>query len=608
MSCRQVLCLIVLAVAGHGAARCETPTFVRDIAPILYAKCAACHYAGGAGPFPLLSYDDAKKHARQIAAVTGSRFMPPWPPQKGYGDFQDERSLTREQIQLIADWVKAGAPEGDASKLPTAPLFEGGWQLGQPDLVLKAQHRFTVPAGGPDVFWNFVFKPKLETSAQGSCGPLCASSKGTRYVRALEIRPNGSAGGRNVHHANLFIDRMGSLMREKVDLQNGFPGMDLVISENPFDPAGHLLFWTAGSIPKPEPDDMPWRLDPGNILVLNTHMQPSGKPEFVQPELGLYFTDKPPTRFPLVIELEDDDALNIPPGAKDFTVSDDFQLPVDTEILAIRPHAHYLGKVLEAYATLPDKTRKWLIRIPDWNPDWQETYRYKQPVLLPKGSVISMRYSYDNSADNPRNPNHPPKRVQAGNRATDEMSHLWLQVLPMGSGDRRRPIQEALARHKLARHPDDFSAQLNLGAILMSRLDMQGAVSALKRAVQIDPKRPDAHDMLGSAMLSLGFGSEAKQQFELALRADPGYIDARYNLARVLARERKFGEAAAQFEQVARAFPSSARIQDEYGVLLAQSGRRAEALKQFDAALAIDPSYEDARKNREELTRHSFAQ
>ena len=610
---------LALALLACSAAQCETPTFARDIAPIIYAKCAACHHAGGAGPFPLLSYDDAKKHARQIAAVTASGFMPPWPPQKGYGDFRDERSLTREQIQLIADWVKAGAPEGDPSNLPKPPTYQGVWQLGQPDLILKSQRGFTVPAGGPDVFWNFVFKPELKTSAQGDCGPLCAlretSAQGdcgplcalskTRYVRALEIRPNGSAGGRNVHHANLLIDRMGSLVRQKADLQNGFPGMDLIISENPFDPASHLLFWSAGTMPAPEPENMPWRLDPGNLLVLNTHMQPSGKPEVVQPEIGLYFTDKPPTRFPLIIEMEDDDALNIPPGAKNFVVSDDFQVPVDTEILAIRPHAHYLGKVLEAYATLPDKTRKWLIRIPDWNPDWQETYRYKQPVFLPAASVISMRYSYDNSAENPRNPNYPPKRVQTGNRATDEMSHLWLQVLPVGAGDRRRALQEALARHKLARHPDDFSAQLNLGAILMSRLDMQGAVSALKQAVHIDPKRPEAHDMLGSAMLSLGFGGEAKQQFELALAADPDYINARYNLARVLARERKFDEAAAQFERVARAFPDSARIQDEYGVLLAHSGRRAEALKQFDAALAIDPKYDDARKNRDELTRQS---
>lgn len=512
--------------------------------------------------------------------------MPPWKAQPGYGEFQDERRLSDEQVRLIAKWVQSGAPEGNEAEAPVAPQFAEGWQLGKPDLMMEASHAFTVPASGPDVFWNFIFKPDLKT---------------TRYIRALEIRPNGSAGARNVHHANLIIDRMGSLLRQKADLANGFGGMDLRINDNPFDPASHLLFWKAGTIPTAEPEGMSWRLDPGNILILNTHLQPSGKPEAVRPEVGLYFTDKPPTKFPLIIELEDDDALNIPAGAKSFPVKDDFKLPADADILAIYPHAHYLGKLLEAYATLPDGPRKWLIRIPDWDPNWQAVYRFREPVFLPKGSTISMRYFYDNSGQNPRNPNHPPKRVTAGNEATDEMSHLWLQILPRGTGDRRRPIQEAVVQHRLDKHLDDFAANLNLGAILMSRLDMQGAVTALKRAVQIDPKRPEAHDMLGSAMQSLGFNGDAMEQFRLALATDPNYINARYDLAKGLAREGKFDEAATAFEQVAREFPESARIQDEYGVLLARSGHSAEALKQFDAALKIDPGYEDARKNREQL-------
>lgn len=575
-----------MSVVGPAAEQVNPPTFARDIAPIVYQNCASCHHTGGVGPFPLVSYQDVKKHARQIAVVTASRYMPPWKPEAGYGEFQDERRLTPEQIQTIAKWVKAGAPEGTASDVPAAPHFEDGWQLGKPDLIVQAPRAFTVPAIGPDVFWNFVFKPNL---------------KSTRYVRAIEIRPNGSAGARNVHHANLVVDRMGSLLRVKADIVSGFPGMDLEISENPFDPVSHLLFWKAGAVPKPEPDGMSWRLDPGNLLVLNTHLQPSGKPETVRPEIGLYFTDQPPTRFPLILELEDDDALNIPAGARNFPVSDDFRLPIDCDLLAIYPHAHYLGKLLEAYATLPDGSRKWLIRIPDWDPHWQAVYRFREPVFLPKDAVISMRYFYDNSANNPRNPSSPPKRVHAGNQATDEMSHLWLQILPRGAGDRRRPLQEAIVRHRLDKHPGDFSAHLNLGAILMSRLDMQGAVTALKEAVQIDPKRPEAHDMLGSAMQSLGFGAEAMRQFELALQADPDYINARYDLAKALAREGKFDRAVAEFQRVAHDFPSSARIQDEYGVLLARSGRTAEAVKQFDAALALDPKYEDARKNRDEV-------
>jgi Tfp pilus assembly protein PilF len=567
-------------------AQSDAPTFARDIAPIIYQNCATCHHQGGVGPFPLLTYQDVRKHSAQIAAVTASRYMPPWKAQAGYGEFQDERRLTDEQIRMIAKWVQAGAPEG--TDVPSALQFTDGWQLGKPDLVLEASHPFTVPASGPDVFWNFIFKPDL---------------KSMRYVRALEIRPNGSAGARNVHHANLIIDRMGSLIRAKADLANGFGGMDLQISENPFDPASHLLFWKAGTIPKPEPDGMAWRLDPGNILILNTHLQPSGTPESVRPQIGLYFTDQAPTRFALIIELENDDALDIPPGASRFPVSDDFRMPEDADVLAIYPHAHYLGKLLEAYATLPNGTRKWLIRIPDWDPNWQAVYRFQQPVFLPKGSVISMRYFYDNSSANPRNPNHPPKRVTAGNEATDEMSHLWLQILPRGAGDRRRPLQEAIVQHKLDKHPDDFAANLNLGAILMSRLDMQGAVTALKRAVTLDPRRPEAHDMLGAALQSLGFTGEALQQFRLALAADPDYINARYDLAKGLAREGKFEQAAAEFRRVAQAFPESARIQDEYGVLLARCGRTAEAAKQFDLALKIDPGYEDARKNRDELAK-----
>ena len=142
------------------------------------------------------------------------------------------------------------------------------------------------------------------------------------------------------------------------------------------------------------------------------------------------------------------------PGRRSrFRVSDDFRLPLDADILAVYPHAHYLGKLLEAWATLPDGSKKWLIRIPDWDPNWQAVYHYREPVFLPKDSVIHMRYHYDNSAANARNPNHPPRRVRGGNQATDEMGHLWLQILPRGAGDHRLELQEAVMRHRLEKIP-----------------------------------------------------------------------------------------------------------------------------------------------------------
>jgi Flp pilus assembly protein TadD len=562
----------------------------------MYRNCSGCHHPGDAGPFPLLSFEDVRKHARQIEAVTERRYMPPWPPQEGYGHFQEERRLPLEQIRVIAAWVQAGAPEGTASACPAPPVFPDDWKLGKPDLILRATHPFAVPAGGPDLFWNFTFKPDIKT---------------TSYIRAIEIRPAGEASGaataRLIHHANMLIDRMGSAQRLEATPGAGFPGMELNLDRNPLDPESYFLFWKPGTIPYSEPNGFSWRLDPGNTLVLNTHLQPSGRPESVRPTIALYFADKPPTHWPMLIELEHDGALNIPAGAHDFLVSDDFTLPEDVDVLAIYPHAHYLGKLLEGYATLPGGSRKWLIRIPDWDLNWQAVYRYREPVRLPKGTVISMRFHYDNSAANPRDPNHPPKRIMAGNHATDEMGHLWLQVLPTGYGDRRRELEEAVAHHEIEKYPNDFAAHLNLGAVLLSRLQTQAAITELEMAVRLDNTRPEAHDMLGSGLESVGRTSEAIAQFREAIRVSPNYINARYNLANALAKSGQYKEAVSEFKLVIDSFPDNANLHDRYGQLLARSGNVSAALAEFDKALQIEPTNKLARSDREFVLKNMAA-
>lgn len=560
----------------------QTPvTFAHDIAPIIYQNCSSCHRPGESGPFSLLSYEDVRRHARQIAAVTKSRFMPPWLPEPGYGDFQDQHRLTDAQIKLISDWAGANMPEGNPSGTPAPPKFTEGWQLGPPDLILKAAKPFALAAAGPNVFWNFVFTPDIPS---------------TRYVRAIEIRPGDK---RLVHHANLIIDRTNAGRKSEKTPGAGFPGMDLDIKSNVFDPPGHFLFWKPGSAPYSEPDGFSWVLEPGNDLVLNAHLQPSGKPEMVQPSVGLYFTDKKPTKFPLLIQLEHDGALDIPAGARDFLISDDFRLPMDVDVLAVYPHAHYLGKLLEGYATLPDGKRTWLIRIPDWDLNRQAVYRYRQPVFLPKGAVVSMRYHYDNSADNPRNPNQPPRRVRSGNNATDEMGHLWLQVLPLGPGDRRRELEEAVMQHRIEKYPDDYVSYLNLGELKMSRLDTQGAISALETAVRLDPKQSQAHNILGAAFTRVGRLRESLEQFETALRLDPANVNARYNLVFAQIKSGNLTGAEANLRQVITVFPKDAGLHNLWGELLAREGRKADAIAQFDAALALDPKFEAARSNRE---------
>ena len=339
----------------------------------------------------------------------------------------------------------------------------------------------------------------------------------TRWVRAIEMRP-GTA--RVFHHANVIIDRSRSSRRQERVPGRGFPGMDLNVEEETFDPDGHFLSWKPGSEPVVEPDGMAWRADPGMDLMLNVHLRPTGKPETVSPMIGLYFTGQPQNEVPDAgaagARLS---ASTFRPGDKDFLVTRRLKLPLDVNVLAVYPHAHYLGKLMEGYATLPDGTRKWLIRIPDWDLNWQGVYRLKEPLLLPKGTVVSMRYHYDNSADNVRNPNSPPREVKGGNQATDEMGHLWLQVLPVGGGDQRAALQEGLMRQRLEKYPDDFNANYNLGDALMNQGNAAGAMPYFEAASKANPISVVAATELGVALFAAGKLPEAEEQFKRRSRS-----------------------------------------------------------------------------------------
>jgi Flp pilus assembly protein TadD len=506
--------------------------------------------------------------------------MPPWPPEPGFEEFIGERRLSDDQIGAIQLWVQQGAAEGVGPTVSPAPKFTEGWQLGQPDLIVKAAQSYTLPAGGSDVFRNFVI-------------PVSVSS--TRYVRAVEILPGNK---KIVHHANIIIDRTGlARRRDEQDPEVGFGGMDVAMESDNFEPDSHFLFWKPGTPAHTEPDDMSWRIDNATDLVLNMHLQPSGKPEVIQPSVGLYFSDKPPSRFPMLLQLEHDGALDIPPGKKDFVVKDDFQLPVDVDVLAVYPHAHYLGKDLKGFATLPDGTKKWLIWIKDWDINWQAVYRYAKPVFLPKGTTLSMRYSYDNSAENVRNPNHPPKRVLAGDKSSDEMSHLWIQVLPRSRDDVRSILQEALMRQRLKKYPADFTAHFNLGSILLSQTKPQEAIGHFREALRVKPDDAVAHTNLGAALQSIDQFEEAASHFREALRIRPDYTNARYNLGNLRLSEGNVGEAIIQFSEVLRSQPDDADAHNNLGEALAIQGSLDQAFSRFSEALRINPNHSNAHNN-----------
>jgi tetratricopeptide (TPR) repeat protein/mono/diheme cytochrome c family protein len=564
-------------------------TFNRDIAPILFRNCAICHRPGEAGPFPLLTYNDAKSHARQIAKVTRDRFMPPWLPEPNELKFADELRLSEEQIALIQMWYEQGAVEGEPTDLPPAPQFVPGWQLGKPDEIIQAEKPFSVPENGTDAYWNFVFRTPVSS---------------TRWLRAVEIRPGEK---RVVHHANILIDRMQNARREEKTPGAGFAGMELKIESEVFDPDSHFLFWKPGTIIRPEPEGMALRLDKNTDLVLNVHLQPSGKPETIQPALGLYFTDRPATLYPILLQLGGDKQLDIPAGEKNFVVTDEFTLPVGVALLAIYPHAHYLGKEMLALASLPNGAVQTLIHIKKWDLNWQAVYTYAKAVALPAGTKISMRYTYDNSKDNLANPNDPPQRVAAGNRSSDEMAHLWLQVLPgtvrKGEIDPRRRLQEAMARHNVGKDPGDFSAQYNLGAMLQARGEMAQAVEHYQLAVRLRPEDATANNALGGALLATGHVDEAILHLSASIKARPDNFDAHYNLGYAFAAQELFDKATEEFRAAARLNPEDANAEANLGGALAAAGKWAESKPHLEHALQLDPHNSLARENLDQVNR-----
>jgi Tfp pilus assembly protein PilF len=603
-------------------------TYAKDVAPILFGHCAGCHNPYGSAPFSVLDFEAVRTRGQAIAAATESRKMPPWLPEPGYGDFAGNRRLTTDQIETIRTWVEQGMPEGNRADLPPAPGRADGWQLGEPDLIVTMPEEYTLTAGNTDIFRNFVI-------------PIPVSE--TRLVKTIELRA-GSA--KFVHHALMAIDETPSSRRlDALDPGPGFEGMDLMGEAHM--PDGSLLGWTPGMLPFPGVAGMTWRLQPRTDLVLQLHMLPSDTPQTIRAAVGFHFAEPSEVPDPAhVLLLDADDQLNIPAGEKNFVVTDSMELPVDVEVLVVYPHAHYLGKSVEGWATLPDGTTRWLIKIDHWNFMWQDMYRYVEPIPLPAGTTVSMRWTFDNSADNPSQRYDPPRPVTAGNRSTNEMAHLQLQMRLRRPQDvpvlqeaqyahvvRRDPrnarlhyglasalknqgrFAEAAQEYRaaLAINPDYFAAHLNLGAVLMMegipvRLDVGAlgrppwtqadeAIAHLRAAVRLDPDSAGAHYNLGIAFVYQGQLDEAARQYREAIRSNPDYAEAHNNLGQVLTAQGQLDDAIQHLREAERLMPDSADIWNNLGIALWRQGKSEEAISRFRRALELDPSHQGARQN-----------
>ncbi len=559
---------MMLAWAATTRGQNAAPTWARDIAPLVHRACANCHRPGQPAPFALLTFDDVWKRRAQIVEVTQAGVMPPWLPV--HGEFADDRRLRADEIALLQRWADAGGQRGDATKEPAPPQFTEGWQLREPDLVVTATDVIEVPASGPDRVRNLVL-------------PIAVDR--LRFVEAIEIQPRNRA----VHHAVLGVDATReSRRRDAEDDGPGFGGMSLGTAQ---PPDGNFLGWTPGKSVRRAPPGQAWRLRPGDDFVLQLHLVPTGKPERVQPAIGLYFTDAPTTTTFVPVVLFDD-KIDIEAGVRDFTARDHLDLPVPVVLHAIYPHAHWLCRRMRGTATLPSGEQRVLFGVDAWDFDWQDDYRFATPIELPAGTRLAMEYVFDNSEHNPNNPSRPPQRVRFGQASSDEMA-TWTIAVTVADRAARIALDTADVARQLEKVPDAWNVLLRHARLARERGDFAVAQRSIERARAISPGAADCAleaGMLAEAQNQL---DEARREYEAALRSLPNAAIVHSNLATAHFQLGRLASAATHYDRAVALDPDYFTAWFNLGRVRARLGEAAAARTALQRALALRP--DDAR-------------
>ncbi|MDA1066490.1 MAG: tetratricopeptide repeat protein [Verrucomicrobia bacterium] len=455
--------------------------------------------------------------------------MPPWKPDPGFGPpLQGARYLSESEIELINEWARLGSPSGDLEKAPTPPLLVNEWKLGEPDLVIDLSEAYMLPAEGLDVYRNFVIPLPIED---------------TIYVRAFELLPETRLA---IHHALLMFDPTNrSRLQDESESGPGYDGMGIGSSK---PPSGHIVGWTPGQVPYQAYPGTAWELNPGTDLVLQLHMLPSGKAEQINPKIGLYLSKEPPSKPSFVFQMRSYE-LDIPAGESDYLVEQSLKVTAPIRIISVYPHAHYIGKDMQLFATLPDGSKQWLLRISDWDFNWQGDYRYEEPLFLPEGSVIHMAYHFDNSAENIRNPFDPPKKIQGGWRSEDEMAEAMIQVLPVDPADLSK-LQDAQKEYDFKLAGGEARFHYFSGIYLEQQNEFERAITSFKSALTLDPTFASAYFQIGAILEKLGNPAQAEDLYEEALAYQPDLISARLAVAKLMMQKNQIRQAGFILEDV----------------------------------------------------------
>ena len=390
---------------GTAVAAQDDVTFTRDVAPILHKSCVSCHRPGELAPMALRSYAEVRPWARGIKDKVESGEMPPWFADARHGFFKNDSRLMQDEIDTIARWVDAGAPQGDPGDLPELPTFFEGWELGEPDLIVTLDE-VTVPAEGIDYYPNL--SHTLDIPEQ-------------RWIRAIEVRPSNR---KVTHHSVIFTS----------------PGAAQGGTESGFFDV--LAVWSVGTNPHQFPEGMGRWVYPGQKWTINAHYHPSGTVETDRTQIGLYFGEGEMQK-EVMAALAGTVAFEIPAGAANHELRASYIIDQDVSVISFFPHMHTRGKDMDLIAHYPNGERRSLINIPKYDFDWQLFYYPQKPVPLPAGTRLDIIAHYDNSANNPINPN-PDVAVGFGTQTNDEMMFNVFEfiadegVSPMPASDETR--------------------------------------------------------------------------------------------------------------------------------------------------------------------------
>lgn len=402
----------------------QTPTFYKDVAPILDAHCQSCHRPGEIAPMPLITYQQARPWAKAIRQAVVTRQMPPWFAVKGIGQFSNDPSLSDAEIETISKWAGNGAPAGRMEDAPPAPSWPPGWNIAPPTHIVEMPKAVSIPATG-DVEYTYEIVPTH-------------FSKDT-WVHMAEIRPSSR---QNVHHAVVYIRPPQSKWLRHAPAGVPFTASTLTDAQDRRDAmwtdSDILLVYAPGSSPDNWPSDMAKLIPAGSDLVFQMHYITKGKPATDQTAIGLVTTDQPPKQRVLTLQLTNDRFL-IPPGVDNYRVEVHGTTPNDALLLSFFPHMHLRGKRFEYNIIRPDGSTQTLLRV-NYNFYWQLSYRLAKPLPIKAGTTLQAVAWFDNSKNNPHNPD-PDVAVRWGDQTYDEMMVGFFDVAVPAAMDKWKFFQ-----------------------------------------------------------------------------------------------------------------------------------------------------------------------